>query len=56
MIQRNDNERMANLFIGNEFWYFSHRHEPSRQILAVVPMHIVFQPAVFNQHGVGFVA
>ena len=56
MIQRDDDQRMADFFIGDEFWNFRHRHEPGRQILAVVPIHIVFQPAVFNQHGVGFVA
>ena len=54
--QRDDDQRMPDFFTGDEFRNLLHRHEPRRQILALIPFHLVFQPAVFNQDGVGFVA
>ena len=35
MIQRDDDEGVADFFVGDQFWNFRHRHEPRRQILAV---------------------
>ena len=56
MIQRDDDEGVADFFVGNELRNFRHRHQPRHQILAVVPVHFVLQPAVLNQHGEGPVA
>ena len=47
---------MVDFFVGHEFRHFLDRHKPRDQILAVVKFNGVFEPAIFNQHGIGFVA
>ena len=42
---------MADFFVGDELWNFRDRHQPRRQILAVIELHAVLQPAVFHEHG-----
>ena len=39
MIQRHDDERMADFFVGDELRDFRHRHEPRFQIFAVIKFH-----------------
>jgi len=56
MIQRDDDEGVADFFVGDEFRDFRDGHEARDQIFAAVEFHAVLQAAVFNQHGVGDVA
>ena len=56
MIQRDDDEGVADFFVGDEFRDFRDGHEARDQIFAAVEFHAVLQAAVFNQHGVGGVA
>ena len=56
MIQRDDDEGVADFFVGDEFRDFRDGHEAREQIFAAVEFHAVLQAAVFNQHGVGDVA
>ena len=42
MIERNDDEGVANFFVGDEFRQVRHRHQSRHQILGMVPIHLCF--------------
>jgi hypothetical protein len=56
MIQRDDDEGVADFFVGDEFRDFRDRHEARDQIFAAIEFHAVLQATVFNQHSIGDVA
>jgi len=56
MIQRDDDEGVADLSVGDELRNFRDGHEARDQIFAAVEFHAVLQAAVFNQHGEGRIA
>ncbi len=51
MVERDDDERMTDFFIGNEPGNFGHGHEPRGEVFALVEIDGVLEPAILDEHG-----